>query len=460
MSHRLALVVDDSEAARATLKRMLETHDLDVDTVESAQQALDYLVNNIPAVIFMDHMMPGMDGLQAVQAIKSNPATATIPIMMYTSKEGDLYVSQARALGAIGILPKQVEPAELYKVLNNLGLIEERRTVHAPGKNRVVMMEDLPAAVADNDAPDTTPDDVEDMDNMEEIAREAAVAASHLQETHNHLGKVLEFHRHEIAQEIRELRGTVEQLADTGRDRVSRVTVPFVVGFILLIPLLWLAYSNNHARNSLNEARHRLSLLESTQLYQQEQASAENSENAQLRRQLDINNRQTNEQSARLYNSITWAINQSSPYDIREEAYSDRRLTIIQELVSRLSALGFRGMIQLDSHLGKFCLIGSDVDGYTLPPADTPATGCTLIGHPLQQLPSLGNRQSIAFANFLATSPLVNSGDISIELIPHLYSHPLAEYPPQHEDITAYEWNRIAARNNRVEVTLVPAEKK
>jgi hypothetical protein len=71
----------------------------------------------------------------------------------------------------------------------------------------------------------------------------------------------------------------------------------------------------------------------------------------------------------------------------------------------------------------------------------------------------LGSRQSIAFANFLATSPLVNNSDIRIELVPHLYSRPLLEYPPQHEDISAYEWNRVAARNNRVEVTLVPAEK-
>ena len=455
MSHRLALVVDDSRAARVTLKRMLEVHDLDVDTVDSAQQALDYLVSNTPAVIFMDHMMPGMDGLQAVQAIKNNPATATIPIMMYTSKEGDLYVSQARALGAIGILPKQVEPAELYKVLNNLGLIEERRTVHTPGRHRVVMMHDLPA---DNDAPNTGPDNIEDLEDIEEIAREAAAAASHLHETHNHLGQVLEFHRHEMAQEIRELREAVGQLANADRDLSSRVTVPLLVGFIMLIPLLWFSYSNNHARNLLKDANQRLGVLESTQLYQQEQASTDSSENRQLRKKIAANRQQADAQSGQLLNSITWAINQGSPYDIREEAYSDRRLAIIQELVSRLSAFGFRGVVQLDSHLGKFCLVGNDVDGYTLPPADMPVTGCTLTGHPLQQLPSLGSRQSIAFANFLATSPLVNNSGISIELVPHLYSRPLAEYPPQHEDITAYEWNRVAARNNRVEVTLVPAK--
>lgn len=452
MTNRLALVVDDSNTARITLKHMLEKHDLHVNTVESAQQALDYLVTKTPDVIFMDHMMPGMNGLQAVQAIKSNPATATIPIMMYTSKEGDLYVSQARALGAIGVLPKQVEPTQLFEILNNLGLVKERRRPRPPANSQVVMMDKLPEAVS---IPDTTED-------IQEIAREAAVAVNHSHEAHSHLGELLENYHHEMVQEFRELRDTVRQLADPATTQPvtsARIIPALLVAFIMLIPLLWLAYSNTQARTALDNANQQFTRLESAQLLHQEQASAGNSENTELRKQLDINKRQATEQSELLYNSITWAINQSSPYDIQEEAYSDRRLSIIQELVSRLSALGFTGVVQLDSHLGKFCLTGNEVDGYTLPPADLPATECTLIEHPLQQLPSLGSRQSIAFANFLATSPLVNSGDISIELIPHLYSRPLAKYPPQHEDVSAYEWNRIAARNNRVEVSLVPAEK-
>ena len=65
----------------------------------------------------MDHLMPGMDGFQAVQAIKNNPRTATIPIMMYTSQEGELYLGQARALGAVGVLPKQIKQADVSKVL-------------------------------------------------------------------------------------------------------------------------------------------------------------------------------------------------------------------------------------------------------------------------------------------------------------------------------------------------------
>ena len=103
-----------------------------MDTAESAESAMAYLTHHRPDVIFMDHLMPGMDGFQAVQAIKNNPRTATIPIMMYTSQEGELYVGQARALGAVGVLPKLVKPVDVSKVLYQLHLLPDRRDTTPP----------------------------------------------------------------------------------------------------------------------------------------------------------------------------------------------------------------------------------------------------------------------------------------------------------------------------------------
>src|ERR1700688_1075233 len=117
MAARRALVVDDSKSARAFLTRILERYELAVDSVETAEQAIEYLTIQQPDVIFMDHLMPGMDGFQAVQSIKNNPRTATIPIMMYTSQEGELYLSQARAPGAIGVLRRQNRTPDVSKVL-------------------------------------------------------------------------------------------------------------------------------------------------------------------------------------------------------------------------------------------------------------------------------------------------------------------------------------------------------
>ena len=447
MTHRLALVVDDSSTARITLKRMLEKQNIDADTVDSAQKAIDYLVEKTPNVIFMDHMMPGMDGLQAVEIIKNNPATATIPIMMYTSKEGDLYVSQARALGAVGILPKKVEPAELYQVLNKLGLIEERRSSRMPDKNSFVLLNEPPNELSLSAA----------RDDMEEIASKAADAASHSHATPGELASLLENYHREMARDVHELRAAVDQLS-TARGPVlgkSFNFLPFLmVGLLLLITLLWSINNTNETHATLESTNRQLDQLESVQ--RDQQANADNSTAVALREQLNKQKQQAAEQSSLLYNSIAWAINQGSSYDLNEEAYGDRRLAIIQELIIRLKALGFTGTVQLHSYLGEFCLSGDEVNGYTLPPPALPATNCTLIGHPLQQLPSLGERQSIAFANFLATSPLVNNSGISIELVPHLYSRPRAPYPPQQQGVNAFEWNRIAAANNRVEVTLIP----
>jgi CheY-like chemotaxis protein len=128
MSSKRALVVDDSKSARAFLSRILERHEIMVDAAESAEAAIDYLTRTRPDVIFMDHMMPGMDGFQAVQSIKNNPRTAAIPILMYTSQEGDLYLGQARALGAEGVLPKQIKQGDVTKLLYQLRLVSDRRT--------------------------------------------------------------------------------------------------------------------------------------------------------------------------------------------------------------------------------------------------------------------------------------------------------------------------------------------
>src|ERR1700755_2349247 len=132
MARKSALVVDDSKTARVIFSRIVAEYDIKVDMAESAEQAIEYLKGNRPDAIFMDHLMPGMDGLQAVKAIKGNPQTAMIPIMMYTSQEGELYVGQARALGAMGVLPKQVRPVDVSKVLYELHLLPDRRDMTEP----------------------------------------------------------------------------------------------------------------------------------------------------------------------------------------------------------------------------------------------------------------------------------------------------------------------------------------
>jgi CheY-like chemotaxis protein len=115
-----ALVVDDSKSSRMFLAKLLAEQAVEVDAAETAEAAIDYLARSKPDVIFMDHLMPGMDGFQAMQAIKNNPLTAQIPILMYTSQEGELYLGQARALGAAGVVSKGAGCADVQAVLRDL----------------------------------------------------------------------------------------------------------------------------------------------------------------------------------------------------------------------------------------------------------------------------------------------------------------------------------------------------
>ncbi len=120
MTIKSALIVDDSKSARIMLQRLLEKMNVITLGVESAEEALTYLENQHPDIIFMDHMMPGMDGLEATQTIKRNPKTQGIPTIMYTSKEGDGYNTLAMSHGASGVLPKPANQQAVMAVIDSL----------------------------------------------------------------------------------------------------------------------------------------------------------------------------------------------------------------------------------------------------------------------------------------------------------------------------------------------------
>jgi CheY-like chemotaxis protein len=120
MTIKNALIVDDSKSARIMLQRLLEKMNVITQGVESGEEALRYLENKQPDIIFMDHMMPGMDGLEATKTIKNNPKTQGIPTIMYTSKEGDGYNSLAMSHGAMGVLPKPANQQAIMAVIDSL----------------------------------------------------------------------------------------------------------------------------------------------------------------------------------------------------------------------------------------------------------------------------------------------------------------------------------------------------
>ena len=64
MSIQKALLVDDSKSARFFLRNLLQKNGVEVDMVDSGEAALEYLKEHRPNLIFMDHLMPGIDGFE------------------------------------------------------------------------------------------------------------------------------------------------------------------------------------------------------------------------------------------------------------------------------------------------------------------------------------------------------------------------------------------------------------
>lgn len=120
MGHKTALVVDDSKLARITLKKKLEQRQLEVVMVESGTAALAELDKQAFDLVFMDHLMPEMDGFETTQNIKANANTAHIPVVMCSGKDEPDFAEQAAAIGASGVLSKPPENSALDKLLGEL----------------------------------------------------------------------------------------------------------------------------------------------------------------------------------------------------------------------------------------------------------------------------------------------------------------------------------------------------
>jgi len=135
MDIKKALVVDDSKVAHLTLRKLLLERGIEVDWVGSGEDCVKYLEGKKPDVIFMDVMMPGMDGFETSRTITSQHQ-GVAPIIMCSANATDEDKRDARDSGAVSFLSKPYTPDQLDVVL---------RTISA-GTAAISMEE--PAAVA------------------------------------------------------------------------------------------------------------------------------------------------------------------------------------------------------------------------------------------------------------------------------------------------------------------------
>jgi CheY-like chemotaxis protein len=111
------LIADDEETVRSLVKRLLgKTYS--VLEAENGEEAVKVAVNEKPDLILMDILMPKMDGLTACYAIKRNPATKAIPVVMLTAVDYELNRKLSQdVMGAQDYITKPFDAETLTSVM-------------------------------------------------------------------------------------------------------------------------------------------------------------------------------------------------------------------------------------------------------------------------------------------------------------------------------------------------------
>jgi len=109
----LILVVEDDPSSLLLATVALERDGFAVDGAGSAEEARELISRHQPQLILMDIRLPGMDGLEFTRELKSNPLTASIPVIARTAHAMPLYERAARAAGCVGFISKLSGPAVL-----------------------------------------------------------------------------------------------------------------------------------------------------------------------------------------------------------------------------------------------------------------------------------------------------------------------------------------------------------
>ena len=472
-AHR-ALIVDDSKTARIRLRNMLSRYQLEIDMASSAEEALGYLSFGMPTVIFMDHHMEGMDGLEALKIIKHNPATATIPVIMYTSQSGDVYVGQAYALGALDILSKEVvNPSNIESALARLNIFPDQ---HAQE------VEDLDeeSSTSTDSVATYSPSDIteEHIDEPEGVHHQSSSTERHppaekdvisSSETKAQIARLLELHGSEMRAQItessnfvvRRLTSEIEQnnhgeatvddvplsvISEEARAETSKLGIVsnslLILIFLAIGALSFQIYKYQSTVDRVRKNTNKIAVTASEQKKILEDVTDVGSS------ELDFENNFINPSA--LLKTLSWGINTDWQFFYGQQPLNEKQVMNLQNLVYRLDDAGFLGLVELDIHFGNYCLTQSDNGIISLALDNTPISDCTF--H--EDLLDINDDFiSSAYLDLEKSSTPIINGNIEFVINVKGFSEPLSAYPDSSTS-NAKQWNSIAAKNSRLAVDI------
>ena len=114
------LVIDDSPTIVALLKRMLQQNQYEVLEAFDAESGIEIARREVPDLIFLDIVLPGMDGFNALRTLRRDPATRDVPIIMISGNAQATEQFYVQRIGADDFMKKPFSRAEVFNRIEAL----------------------------------------------------------------------------------------------------------------------------------------------------------------------------------------------------------------------------------------------------------------------------------------------------------------------------------------------------
>ena len=131
MARNSILVVEDERSLLELESILLTSKGYAVTGLGDGQKALDEAFSNRPDLVVLDVMLPGLDGFQVCRALKDNPRTCTVPVVILTGRKSSQDLELGRLAGADAYLTKPFKTVKLLEVVE--GLLGAR-SAHGEGR--------------------------------------------------------------------------------------------------------------------------------------------------------------------------------------------------------------------------------------------------------------------------------------------------------------------------------------
>jgi DNA-binding response OmpR family regulator len=113
------LIVDDEESITAVLQRYVTNAGYDFTTASNGQEALDKIQEDVPDLVLLDLIMPGINGFETCRRIRANEKIKKLPVIIVTALHSQADSADAQACGANAFLVKPINGEELAKRLRH-----------------------------------------------------------------------------------------------------------------------------------------------------------------------------------------------------------------------------------------------------------------------------------------------------------------------------------------------------